>query len=79
MKVSCVNCKELFEIGPKIEEQEKGLQYHYFECPNCLERYTIRYSNVITRELQEKLTQTDISSKGKLYKQYQEEYKKINK
>ena len=74
----CNKCKTNFKIKEKIEDIDKDLKLHYFVCSKCSKRYAIKHSNTITRELQSKLTQADISSKSALYKQYKEEFTKIN-
>lgn len=79
MKVLCDKCKSNFKIKPKMEKLEKEIEFHYFDCPICFKRYETHKTNTITRELQARLTQGDIESNSVLYKEYQEEYKKLNK
>lgn len=79
MKVVCDKCKKYFKIKPKTKNIEEDLKLHYFECPKCSNVYEINKSNTITRKLQSKLTHEDMKGNSDLYKEYQEEFKKINK
>ncbi len=56
MKVKCL-CKFRFDIIVKQRMINEDIQEFYYECPRCLERFHISYTNEETRKLNAEIQQ----------------------